>query len=80
MGYIDSLVFETPTETPLDRSGPLRGSRLIAELFEWVSGVGFQVSDFWCEAIGSEYAAEGMRHFSILIKMADTAVSGLTDT
>jgi hypothetical protein len=38
------------------------------------------VSDFWCKALGSEYAVEGMRHFSILIKLSDTAASGWADT
>jgi len=41
---------------------------------------GFQVSDFGCKALGGEFAAEGMRHFSILIELAGTAASGWADT
>jgi len=36
---------------------PLLGSKFIAKSFEWVSGVRFQVSDFGCKALGTEYAA-----------------------
>jgi hypothetical protein len=75
MVFTDSLVSEAFSETALGKNGPWGAADFSQSYLN-----GFQVSDFWCEAIGSEYAVEGMRHFSILIKMADNAVSGGAET